>query len=366
MGAHISEVAPSTAPPRTRERRPQPRPPVAVGPGGVTVSALASDCARLIAADRLDALETPRDEAFDRITQLAKKLFHVPIAVVSFVESPHQWNASSQEAIGGRPTGASARRDDRPLVIADATMDGRLACNPFVARRHGVRFYAGFPLVTGDGRNLGSLCLVDVVPRDFSAEEAEILGDLAQLVVDELELRLSSVKDGLTGALSRRSFKDEAHRAIALALRHDYQLSCLAIDLDHFKSINDTYGHAAGDLVLGQTIRACAEELRTTDFIGRMGGEEFAVLLPHTGLAGALDVAERLRASIANLRIVTPAQVINVTASFGVAALCPAAGDIDALLANADHALYKAKRCGRNRCVAWQPESGAAPAASTG
>ncbi len=150
-----------------------------------------------------------------------------------------------------------------------------------------MRFYAGIPLTTSDGRNVGSLCLIDTRPREFGPDDIGLMSELARLVVDELELRLSATRDALTGALSRRGFEEDAMRTMALALRHDHELGCIGFDIDHFKKINDTYGHAAGDEVLASVVRTCMAELRATDSIGRMGGEEFAVLLPNTGLAGA-------------------------------------------------------------------------------
>ncbi|MEW6629641.1 MAG: GGDEF domain-containing protein, partial [Pseudomonadota bacterium] len=161
------------------------------------------------------------------------------------------------------------------------------------------------------------------------------------------------------GALARRAFKEQAAQAIALAQRHRHGLGCIAFDLDHFKSINDGHGHAMGDKVLVAVAEACRAELRGTDLFGRLGGEEFALILPHTDRAAVAGVAEKLRGAIARIVVRQGDAAVPVTASFGTASLDARTADIDALLANADAALYEAKAAGRNRCAAWRPPNDA-------
>jgi diguanylate cyclase (GGDEF)-like protein len=122
-------------------------------------------------------------------------------------------------------------------------------------------------------------------------------------------------------------------------------------DLDHFKLVNDTYGHAAGDHVLRAVATMCESELRGVDLLGRVGGEEFAVLLPETPLAGAVTIAERLREQFAAAPVVFAGNDIPVTASFGVTVWSEADGDIAPAMKRADGALYRAKAAGRNRVV---------------
>ncbi|MGO4839415.1 GGDEF domain-containing protein, partial [Rhizobiaceae sp. 2RAB30] len=124
------------------------------------------------------------------------------------------------------------------------------------------------------------------------------------------------------------------------------------MDLDHFKAINDSHGHAAGDIVLAKTVGACVDRLRETDISGRLGGEEFAFVLPHTERAKALNVAEQLQRTVARLPIPAGGRTLNVTASFGVAAVDAGTRDVDHLLRKADEALYRAKSAGRNQCKA--------------
>ncbi|MGU3362801.1 diguanylate cyclase [Methylobacterium sp. M6A4_1b] len=315
---------------------------------------------RLAALDRYDILDTPQEEAFDRITRLTRRIFDMPMSTITLIDGHRQWfkSRSGVEACE-TPKGPAlcdlARREARALVIPDTLADDRFAQNPFVVGSPHIRFYAGVPLRTPDGHSIGTLCAMDTRPRPFPEAAVESLADLSHIVMSELALRRVAMTDGLTGALSRRAFREECGRTLALALRHRHALSCIMLDLDHFKAINDRHGHPVGDRVLAEVAEACRRELRTSDAFGRMGGEEFAVLLPHTDLDSAMTVAEKLRAAVARLRIPAPPGVLSLSASFGVAALDASVGHLDGLLENADAALYVAKAEGRDRCAAWQP-----------
>jgi diguanylate cyclase (GGDEF)-like protein len=131
-------------------------------------------------------------------------------------------------------------------------------------------------------------------------------------------------------------------------------LSVISLDLDYFKHTNDVLGHAVGDQVLAQTVARCAAALRESDILGRLGGEEFSILLPGTEQAGAAQVAEKLRLAIEANEIQLDSKAIKTTASFGVAALDSATRDIESLLEHADKALYEAKAGGRNRVAVWR------------
>lgn len=162
------------------------------------------------------------------------------------------------------------------------------------------------------------------------------------------ELRHLATIDPLTGALNRRSLAGRARHEMAEAARHKHPISLLLIDLDHFKGINDGFGHAAGDDVLRAVTSAVRAGLRETDALSRQGGEEFAVLLPHADRESAAAGAERLRRAIEQLRLPAPLQEQSVTVSIGVAQW--AEGEtLDELLRRADAALYRAKNAGRNR-----------------
>ncbi|MGI8708153.1 MAG: GAF domain-containing protein [Actinomycetota bacterium] len=152
---------------------------------------------RLEAVKRYEILDTPRDGAFDRITFLASKIFNVPISTVTIVDSDRIWFKSAQgleaEQIDRDPgLCASAILVDEPWVVEDAKMDPRTLENPLVLGDLGLRFYAGVPLVTGDGYKLGMLNIIDQQPRELSEDELSILQELSKIVVDELELRLAA------------------------------------------------------------------------------------------------------------------------------------------------------------------------------
>jgi len=311
---------------------------------------------RLDALARYDILDTPDEEAFDRITRLVRRVLKVPMSTVTFLDGHRQWFKSRQGVAACESERRIALcditiRESAPLIVPDTLADARFASNPLVLGPPHLRFYAGVPLRSSEGQNIGTLCAMDTVPRQLDSDAIATLSDLALIVMNELELRLLASTDGLTGALSRRAFREEATRALALAQRHRHEASCIAFDLDHFKGINDSHGHATGDAVLAGSAAACRALLRQTDLFGRVGGEEFVVLLPHTGKQAALAVAEKLRAGIAAQRFSCAEEPFAVTASFGVATIGHAAGDIDAVLGAADAALYAAKAGGRNRCV---------------
>ena len=165
---------------------------------------------------------------------------------------------------------------------------------------------------------------------------------------DEARQRAST--DGLTGVANRTHFLELAGRALALARRYGRDLSLLALDVDRFKLINDTYGHAAGDATLVSLAKSCSLGLREGDVVGRLGGDEFAVLLPETPPAVAGQVASRMRDALSAGGVEFEGKRLLLEISVGVASLGPEGDTLDALLGRADEALYEAKRQGRN-CV---------------
>ena len=172
-------------------------------------------------------------------------------------------------------------------------------------------------------------------------------------------LRLATV-DGLTGTLNRVTFLEQGGAAVARAQRRGQAVAVLMMDADHFKAINDTFGHAGGDAALRALGQAITGFARAKDLTGRLGGEEFAMLLPDAGEAEAAALAHRLRATVEALAVAHGGRTMRLTISIGVAAWsgAPVLPDLPALLRNADRALYAAKAIGRNRVVI----DGAAPA----
>jgi diguanylate cyclase (GGDEF)-like protein len=165
----------------------------------------------------------------------------------------------------------------------------------------------------------------------------------------ETELRRLATTDGLTGALNRSAFLAEGQRALELARRFDHNLVVLMFDVDHFKAINDRYGHAGGDLALQHLVATLRSGIRDCDLLGRLGGEEFCVVLPAAWPTGADDLAERLRSRVEASRLPFGEREIAMTISIGLAMRQDTDRSIDQIVARADVALYQAKADGRNR-----------------
>lgn len=159
--------------------------------------------------------------------------------------------------------------------------------------------------------------------------------------------------DSLTGLANHRHFFDLASIEFTRAIRYHHPLTALMFDIDHFKEVNDTYGHSFGDKVLVSIAKLCMQLFRSIDIVGRYGGEEFAVLLPETHLGTATEVAERLRRAVAALIISYENTNISVTISTGIASQKRGCLSVNELVAQADEALYSAKNAGRNKIVVW-------------
>jgi len=178
-----------------------------------------------------------------------------------------------------------------------------------------------------------------------------------QLKATSKLLQQLASQDDLTGLDNRRHFRLQASQEIERCHRHGTNVALLMLDIDHFKQVNDRFGHAGGDLLLREFSKALKDFLRSYDLSGRMGGEEFAVLLPKTSLAQARLTAERLREMSEALAVEYQGEMIEVTVSIGIATLEQHGKTIDELCCVADKYLYLAKEMGRNRVIAGQPRS---------
>lgn len=199
-------------------------------------------------------------------------------------------------------------------------------------------------------------CTIDAL----RAESGELLGfvevfqDITEQKQRENKLYERATRDPLTGLFNRGHFSELAMQEIERARRFAEPLSLVMLDIDHFKKINDNYGHDVGDRTIVSLARAITDNIRKIDFCGRLGGEEFAILLPRANKEPAVEFAQRLRRVLSEQRVVVaPGREIAYTVSMGVAALRNTLRDLPELLRNADAALYKAKREGRNRVEAW-------------
>lgn len=191
--------------------------------------------------------------------------------------------------------------------------------------------------------------------RTLNAKNAALERANRELAVANLRLKVlnerlevQATTDELTGLLNRRAALARIDELFAASCRYDQPITCLALDLDHFKRVNDRYGHPAGDAVLQQVAKTMRDQTREPDLVCRLGGEEFLIVCPSTPDATAAEVAERLRVAIEELEIVCGALRLHITCSIGVAARTPEITSAAALMKASDDALYAAKNAGRN------------------
>jgi len=206
-------------------------------------------------------------------------------------------------------------------------------------------------LVGADGRRTNVQVSMSPLPWEGLPVIYVMLNDVTALKETEETLRRLSLTDSLTGASNRRHFIEAAEREVERAHRYHRPLSMLMLDLDHFKRINDTHGHHVGDEALKAFTAICQRTLRRNDVLGRMGGEEFAILLPETDTAGARRLAERIRHLVMQAAVPADGDIVRFTVSIGVASCRGGEHTVDSLLSCADEALYQAKHAGRNRVV---------------
>lgn len=205
-------------------------------------------------------------------------------------------------------------------------------------------------IMTLVGQHLGLQMLHSLRLEDeLAASLAEVKDEVRARRATERKLVHQATHDYLTGLANRRSFFQMAAKEVARARRQGQPLSLIMLDLDHFKDVNDTHGHRAGDLVLKKLAQVCLSQLRAEDTLARFGGEEFVILLPQVDLSDAAQAAQRLRRLVESMVVEDNGQHVRVTASFGVAELEPGENYLEEALRRADQALYWAKRSGRNQ-----------------
>jgi diguanylate cyclase (GGDEF)-like protein len=327
-------------------------------------------------AEFADTLQIASDE--DEAHRLLQRHLERTLPATSAVVLNRNNSADRLEAVTPLPSGsplAGTLRGAEPrscLAVRsgrahrqDAAWPGLLSC-PVCTAVPGAS--SCVPLTVG-GEVIGSVLLSRPAPyaeaeeqriRESVGQAAPVLANLRNLAVAEIR----AATDGLTGLPNQRAVADALKRTFAQASTVKAPLALLLIDLDHFKQINDQRGHPVGDQVLANVGATLRSVLRTRDFAGRKGGEEFAVLLPDTEIDAALEIAERVRVAIAEISL--PGTDVSVTASIGVAGFPAHASTLDRLERLADAALYLAKRQGRNRVELAEPAAAdpAGPAAA--
>jgi diguanylate cyclase (GGDEF)-like protein len=245
------------------------------------------EAVRLTTLPSLDILDSLGEERFDRLTRMAKHMFRVPIALVSLVDENRQWFKS---CIGLEVSETSrdisfcghAILGDEVFVIPDTLKDDRFADNPLVLEDPHIRFYAGCPIRVANGSRIGTLCIIDREPRDFCAEDEELLKDLAAMVEQELTAVQLATLDEMTNLTNRKGFMGVANKILSLCVRNQIPATLAFIDLNNFKSINDQHGHAEGDRALVDFSQQLATAFRSSDVVARLGGDEFVVLFTGT------------------------------------------------------------------------------------
>ncbi len=330
------------------------------------------DEARLASLRKLNILDTPLEEKYERLTRMACKMLGVPIAAFTLIDSKRQWFKSIQ-GLNSSETDiqlsfcAHVASDNQILLVNDAKNDDRFRDHPLVRGAPHIGFYAGCPVHAPDGQAVGALCAIDHVARALDDEQLQTLRDLASIFENEMKITaLSKAQDDLVSELdsaqrlclidpmtrlwNRSGMAEIINREWAKALRNHTSLTFVMCDIDHFKKVNDTYGHPVGDEVIQTIGKRLLSTLRTEDAIGRMGGEEFLLLMPDCNINQVKQTVERIRETLISQPVPTAVRQLPVTLSYGVATYTPdGALTADEIIKKADDALYVAKKSGRDR-----------------
>ncbi|QJR37666.1 GGDEF domain-containing protein [Gemmatimonas groenlandica] len=333
-----------------------------------------TDPARLAAVRASQLLDGATNDVLDRLARLTTRLLHVPVALVSLVDDRGQ-HFPGMAGLGGW---AGAQRgtplthsfcqyvvtNGTKLIVEDASVHP-LVMDNMAFGELGVVAYAGVPLRTSGGENLGSMCAIDTAPVQWTVDQIATLEDLAAAAMAEIELRstlraLTAAqerlqhqveRDSLTGLYNRRGFSERAKHHLALAQRTAMPFSVLALDLDAFKQINDCFGHDIGDEALVEMASLLSEAIRDSDLAARLGGDEFTLLLSGTTGRDSDVFIGRLHAAIdaANAR---EERDFVLSSSIGVATWLPEAPQsLATLMRSADEALYADKRARKLHAV---------------
>jgi len=316
----------------------------------------ADESARVEALRSFFILDSQSDENFDRITRLASQMLGLPVALISLVDEDRQWFLS-RVGVDVCQTGrevafcAHAICGDEVFVVTDTLNDERFRSNPLVTGPPHIRFFAGAPLHTGQGPNIGTLCVIGTEPRGLSEQEAGLLRELASLAMHQIEMRRLTYLCPLTGLPNRRTFFEAGEREFHRSLRQDSPLSILLFDIDHFRSISDRFSREQSERALVQVAGMIAAKLRRIDVLARVAGDEFAAVLPASDQLGALTVAESIRSEIVATAVRIDGSLHPLSVSVGVAELSAADGSFSDLFQRTNEALTRAKLEGRNRSI---------------
>ena len=309
---------------------------------------------RLRDLERHGVIGMASDEHFERIVELASSIFQVPMSLISLVEKDRQWfltrkGLAATETPRTMAFCAHAIADDQVLVVPDARADERFCTNPLVMNEPHIRFYAGAPLHSPDGHNLGTLCVIDQQPRQPSNEQLHQLQLLSELVMREIELRRIAMLCPITGLPLRHTFLAIGHREFKRARQQGQPLSLLCFDIDNLRQVNSRWGHPAGDKLLVDLVHLSRSYLREVDFAARLGDGEFALLLVGMDQDQAMGLADHLRQAVPALPGVFSHTDFQLHISGGLTSLGSADHSFADLMQRASRALELAKSNGRNQ-----------------
>lgn len=337
----------------------------------------ANEAQRLAALGATGLLDTSEDEAFDSLARTARNITGTSIATISLIDHSRQWFLSHL-GLAERETSRSvafcahAILKTELMEVPDALEDERFHDNPLVKGDPHLRYYAGVPLVLHSGETLGTLCVLDTIPRRLDAMQRDALTTLARSAVGEIELRRRvrdleheierrhaaearimhlATRDPLTGLPNRTVLRDRLEHEVHQAARRGGTVTAMFIDLDRFKLINDTLGHDVGDQYLMVVAQRLSRTLREADTVARLGGDEFAAILPdmHSD-AEALLVAHKLLRALAEPFTIGQHR-LRIDASIGIACYPHEGDSAEVLLRHADLAMYQSKQGGGNRAT---------------
>jgi len=328
---------------------------------------------RLASLRALDVLDSAPEAQFNALVGAAAHVAGTPISLLSLVDANRQWFKANIGLPGITETTRDASfcartiLQDDVMEVPDALRDERFADNPWVRGGPGIRFYAGAPVRLADGSCVGSLCVIDRTPRKLTAAQLDILRQLAQAAASALEgrravqqlreasgeIRYNATHDALTGLVNRSEFEARLRRVLQKAGEDRSEHALLYIDIDQFKLVNDSCGHAIGDQLLQQVSKLFGDAIRTRDTLARLGGDEFAIILEHCSAEQAQRVAQQICDAMAVFRFMHDDRSFRIGASIGLVPVDDRWTTAAAIMQAADASCYAAKEAGRNRVHLW-------------
>jgi diguanylate cyclase (GGDEF)-like protein len=328
---------------------------------------------RLASLRALDVLDSAPESQFNTLVRSAALLTGTPVALLSLIDTSRQWFKANTGLPGVTETSrdvafcAHTILQDEVLEVPDVRSDPRFAGNPLVTGSAAIRFYAGASICLEDGSRVGALCVLDRRPRKLRPEQLDILRHLAQAAAAALEGRRAiqqlretsgemhyhATHDALTGLVNRSEFEVRLRRVLQKVGEDRSEHALLYLDIDQFKLVNDSCGHAIGDQLLQEVGKLFCATIRARDTLARLGGDEFAIILEHCPVEQAQRIAQQICEAMSNFRFAHDDRSFRVGASIGLVPLDDRWTTTAAIMQAADASCYAAKEAGRNRIHVW-------------